>query len=138
MADTPTLQIPKDVIEPIIQAHIAAAVASALNGRERLMTDAIHRVLQSRVDANGQPERYNSSSSPTFVEWLMQDAIKKAAREALTEQVAKLQPAIKKAIADQLTNSKSPLVKQLVEGMSGAIVKMASDQWRLKIDYGRD
>lgn len=116
MAETPTLQIPKDVIEPIIQAHIAGAVTAALSGREQIVTDAVNRVLTMQVDDQGKPSSYGRSQ--TFVQWLMNDAIRTAAVAALREALEKEQPAIKKAIAAELKKQSSPIAKQMVESFS--------------------
>jgi len=37
MSSNPTLQIPRDVIEPIIQAHVTEAVLNALGGQNELV-----------------------------------------------------------------------------------------------------
>jgi hypothetical protein len=133
MADNPTFQIPKDVIEPIIQAHIAAAVTAALSGQDQLMNKAVHMVLNQKVDSNGKPDSYPSSSSITFIQWAMREALQKATKDALVAEVAKHADVIRANIAAQLKNSKSPIVQKLVEGLVGALVNPDTLKYRLTI-----
>lgn len=138
MAENPTLQIPKDVIEPIIAAHIAAAVASALSGRDVIVQKAVESVLSMKVDSSGQLDKYGYSHSITYVQWLMQDAIKKAAKDALVDEMAKHQDFVRKHIAEQLRKSNSPLTKQFVEGMMNAMVSPDALKYRLTVAVAKD
>lgn len=136
MSDSPTFQIPKDVIEPIIQAHISAAIVSALSGRERLIEHAVTQVLTQKVDSDGKPSNY--SSSVQFVQWAMQNAVRKAVTAMLETEFAKQEEAIRALLTAELKKSKSPLVKQLVEGMTKAFTDPGNLKWRLKVSYGED
>lgn len=117
--DTPTLNIPKDLIEPIIQAHIAAAVTTALGGREKVVSDAIYAALNMKVDDRGAPSTY--SSGITFVQWLMKDAIRKAAIEAMQIALEGQKEEMKKAIADELRKSRSVVAKTLIEALANQV-----------------
>lgn len=119
MAENPTLQIPKDVIEPIIEAHISTAVATALRGQGNMIANAVTRVLQHPVDSDGKPTRY--SSDMTFTQWLLTDAIKRMAKAALEEHMKQFEPELKEMIAKELSKRNSPMVKKLVESMAGAL-----------------
>jgi hypothetical protein len=35
-----------------------------------------------------------------------------------------------------MRNSKSPLFKQVVDSLTGGMVKVASDKWRVSVSYG--
>lgn len=131
MAESPTFQIPKDVIEPIIQAHISSAVAAALGGKDKLVSDAIFAALNMKVDERGNACTY--SSSIPFVQWLMKDAIQKAAKEAVQTALAGQHEALKESIAKELRNSKSVLAKQLIESLAGTLSKGNMLDYRLSI-----
>ena len=136
MAENPTFQIPKEVIEPIIQAHVTTAVASALGGQSRLIEQAITAVMTQKVDSNGNRSNYNSDVQ--WLQWAMQEAVKKAVRAALESELAKQEELIRAHITSELKKSKSPLVKQLVEGMTKGVLNATANSWRLKVSYGDD
>lgn len=130
----PTLSIPRDVIEPIINAHVNTALLAALGDGSDLMRKAISAVLFTQVDpSSGQVSNYTRSDSPTRIEYMVKDAIQKAAQEAILEAVATQKQAIKKAIAESLTKKNSPVLKQLAETLLHAITKSETLQYRLNV-----
>ena len=133
MADNPTFQIPKDVIEPIIQAHVAAAVTAALSGQDQLMNKAVFMVLNQKVDSDGKPSSGYYSNEITFIQWAMRNAVRKATEAAIVEEVAKHADVIRKNIADQLKMSKSPLVQALVQGLVKNLVDPQTLKYRLTV-----
>jgi hypothetical protein len=119
MAD-PTFQIPKNVIEPIIQSHVQAAVVSALGGGTRLVEIAIERVLSQKVAGDGSPDRYQSSSAETFLQWAVRDCIQRSVKKTLEQELEKQQSVIRDYLTKELAKKNSPIIKQLVEGMTTA------------------
>lgn len=131
MAD-PTFQIPKDVIEPIIQAHVASAVTAALGDRSAIVQAAVGKVLNTKVDSDGVVNRYDSYNSVPWIQWVMNDCVKKAARAAIEEALQIQAPTIKAMIAKELANKKSPLVKKLIEALAGTLEE-SSLKYRLNV-----
>lgn len=115
----PTFQIPREIIEPIIQAHVATAVTAALSGREAIIEKAVAAVLGAKVDDRGQPDRYDSRGALTWVQWAMQDAVKLATKDALEKAVKGHEEKIREELAHQMTRRNSPLLKSLVAAMVG-------------------
>jgi hypothetical protein len=132
MAD-PTFQIPKDVIEPIIKAQVAAAVVAALGDKGAIIENAVAAVLNSKVDSDGKPDKYGYGGSVSWVQWVMNDCVKTATREAITEAMEKQRGRVKAAITKELTNSKSPLVRKLVDALAGSL---DSDSLKYRISVG--
>jgi hypothetical protein len=133
MADNPTFQIPKDVIEPIIQAHVAAAVTAALAGQDQLMNKAVVMVLNQKVDSEGKPSNNGYGWEVPYIQWAMRDVLRKATHAAITAEVAKHEDVLRKNIADQLKSSKSPLVKALVQGLVDRLVSAENLKYRLTV-----
>lgn len=133
MADNPTFQIPKDVIEPIIQANITTAVLAALQPTARVLEQAVAAVLNMKVDSEGKPERYSDSRSKAWIDWVMADCIQKAARTAIESYLREEQKAIRTAIAKQLTSRNSPLTKQLIDGMLAGIISESTLKYRINV-----
>lgn len=129
----PTFQIPQDVIAPIIQANITAAVAKALGSSGDVLEKAISTILAMRVDSSGKPSTYSSDSNRTWLDWAIGDAIRNAARAAIEDQVSTLQEALKQQMVAQLTKKNSPLIKQIAEGLAAGAFSPDAIKWRLTI-----
>ena len=129
----PTFQIPQDVIQPIIQANITAAIAQALGGSANVMEKAISTILSTRVDCEGKPSSYSHPSHRSWLDWAVGDAIRKAARAAIEEQIGTLQAALKEQMIAQLTKKNSPLIKQIAEGLAAGAFSPEAIKWRLTI-----
>ncbi|RZZ85656.1 hypothetical protein [Pseudoxanthomonas winnipegensis] len=127
----PTLSIPKDIIEPIVQANIAAAVAGAMGPSGEILRQAVASILTMRVDHEGKPSTYGNNR--TWIDWAIGDAIKKAARAAIEEQTANLQESIKAYIAAELKKKNSPIVKQIADGMLGAVFEPSNLRYKLTV-----
>lgn len=130
MAENPTFQIPKDVIEPIIQAHITEAVIRALGGQDDLVKRAVSFAMNVQVDRDGKPTSYNGQS---WIVWAMGESLRKAAKFAIEEHLAKNGEIIKQQLAKELRSSKSVLAKQLIESMVGNMTREDNIRYRLTV-----
>lgn len=131
--ESSTIQIPNDVIKPIVEAKVAAAITEALGGYERLVDKAVSQILNQKVDSNGNPDRYDSSCSPTWFTWVMSECVKQAARSAIEEWFKDHQDVMKKSIAAELSKKNSPLVKQLIATLVGTVVNSDSLRYRMNV-----
>lgn len=134
MAETePTFKIPRDVIEPIIQAHVQKAVIDALADRGALVSEAVRRVLSMKVDTEGRFDSYGRGGE--WVAWMVRDCICKATRAAIEDEMVKHKVAIDNLIIKELQKRNSPLMRQLVNGMTSAFTNPENLKWRLKVSY---
>lgn len=131
----PTFQIPKDVIEPIIRAQVASAVATALGDRSSIIEAAVGSVLNAKVDSEGKPDKYGYDRSITWIQWLMNDCVRRATMDAIHAAMTGQREKIKAAITKELTNAKSPLIRKLVEAMAD---NLAADNLKYKINVTVD
>jgi phosphoglycerate-specific signal transduction histidine kinase len=131
-----SLTLPKDLIEAAINQHVSMAVTKALDGHTMIVQKVVQAVLQEKVGDNGMPDRYDPKRGIPWVEWAMRKAIQDAVQAALSEEVKKHEEAFRTQIAAQMRNSKSPLFKQVVDSLTGGMVKVASDKWRVSVSYG--
>jgi len=129
----PTLQIPKDIIEPIIQAEITRSIVEAMGPKQAVMQHAISTILNMNVDSDGKPSNYGNSRP--WIDWVIGAEIKAAATAAIKEHLAAHGDAIKKQLAAEMAKKNSPLVKQLVEGMVGAMTHPDVLRWRLNVTF---
>ena len=133
MNESSTFHIPKDVIEPIIQAHVTAAVASALAGKEHLVSEAISAVLNRKVDSSGTPSTYSSSVS--WMQWVMDKCIQEATQKAIEEALITHGETLKKTLITELQRKNSPLAKQLVGGLMNALTDKDLLRYRITVAH---
>ena len=135
MNDT-TLNVPKDVLEPIIAAHITKAVTEALgiNGRT-LVESAVAALLTMKVDSQGNRSRYDGRDDKMWIDWAIAEAAQKAAKDAIGEYFSSHQSEIKKAIVKELTKTNSPLAKDLAQSFVSGAAKAIEDSWRMDITF---
>lgn len=135
--DAPTFQIPRDVIEPIIQAHVASAVVAALGGGTQMIEAAVARVMNETVDGDGRPTTSGYQTSPWILH-TMRKMLREAIVAAVTEEMPKHKDAIRKLIERDLRKANSPLLRQFVEGMAAAVVSPDTLKYRLHVSYETD
>ena len=137
MSDNSTLQIPKDVIEPIINAHVSAAVLAAFADKSKLMEIAVGRVLNTTVEKDSGKPTSSSYNATTYIQWVMESIVKKAVASAIEEQVGLHQKELKEAIAAELGLGKkyTPLAKQLINGMCSAMTHPDLLRYRIRVEF---
>lgn len=126
-----SLQIPRDLIDPIIEAHVSAAVLSALADKQGLMQRVVAQTLSAKVDSQGRKSDYNDAKP--WIQWLTEECIREAVKKALQEAVAKNEEMVRDAIVKELQKKNSPLVRQLVSGMTSAFTNPSNLNWRLNV-----
>jgi hypothetical protein len=136
MSQSPTLQIPQDVIQPIIDAHVTAEIAKAL-GAGTVVRTAVENILQTRVDSEGKIDTYhNRQNTRPWIDWAVADALKKRVQSIIIETIEKQSDTIRDQVAAQLRMKNSPLVKQIAEGV--AKVALSPDRLKYSIEVKAD
>jgi hypothetical protein len=130
----PTFQIPKEIIDPIIKAHVNDAVLQALDGPNKAVSGAILAVIQTPVDNDGKPTSWNGRP---WIDWVIGDCIRKATRAAIEAQLAEHGDKLKQALMREMTRKNSPLVKSLIEGMVGAMTNPDVLKYRINVTYDK-
>ena len=128
MGEVTSIQVPEKVITEIVKAEITAQVIKAMNGSDALIQKIVVGALNLKVDEKGQPSNY--SSAKPFIEAVLENSIREAAKKAITDYVTASEPAIKKAIELEMKKS----TKSLVSAFVGAIVDSAKSSYRLQVD----
>ncbi len=123
------IKVSQDVVRPIIEAKIHAAMVEALGGESELMSRVISSVLNQKVNASGgKPDTYDRDTS-TLVEYLARSAVRKVAGAAVREWIDKQKPALQKALVAQLSKKSNGLAKTMVDGLG----KSLETSWRLSV-----
>lgn len=133
----PTLEIPKDVIDPIIKAEIARAITAAMGGGNAIVVKAITTILATPVGEDGKASTYSSDRNRPWIEWAVGDCVKAATKEALQSALVGHKDQIRKSIIAELSRRNSPLIKQLASTMAESICKEETLKYRLSISIDK-
>jgi hypothetical protein len=136
MSENATLNVPKDVLEPIVKAHITKAVIEALgiNGRT-IVESAVEALLTMKVDSQGNRSRYDGRDDKMWIDWAVAEAAQKAAKAAIGEHFKANESAIKKAIVKELGKTGSPLAKSLADSLVTGAAKVLENSWRMNVTF---
>jgi hypothetical protein len=87
MTEPVELKISPEIIRPIIQAKINAAIVEMFEGHERLVSDMISMWMNQKVDSDGKVGNYNSNLPryEQLIHRMLEDAMKKALDNYLSE-----------------------------------------------------
>lgn len=120
------LSISQEVVKPIIEAKIQAAITKELEGAATMMDRIVYRVLMAKVDSDGKESCY-ARGDLTYVQWLCQECIRKAALSALEEASKSMQPKLKALIVKELERQKGQIAGDLV----GFFVKATDSYYKV-------
>ena len=130
-----TLQVPHDVIDPIVKAEVTKAVIEAMGNKGAILTEAIASILNTKVNGEGKIDSYNHRDSQSWLDWAIGNGLRSAAKEAITVVMEQHKEVIKAAMIAQLKQKNSPLVKQLVEGIINAASHPDVLKYKISIAY---
>lgn len=135
MADNATIQIPKDLLDPAIQAHVSKALIEALELKTDLLGSLAEKILNQKVDSDGKPSTY--SSSTTWIRWMIDTMTKDAIKEAIQAQGEEFKANVRAAVEKELKKPGSKLVKEISEGAAMAVMNAANKGWSIKVNFER-
>ncbi len=122
------ISINKDLIKPIIEAKINTAIVEALEGRESIIEDVVTKMLNEKVDERGEKSRY--SSSIPFIQWLCENAIRDAAKQAVKNYISSSNETLINIIQEILkTNTKS-----IAASLINSFINATKSDWTMKVD----
>lgn len=128
------ISVSQDLVKPVIEAKIKAAILQALKGDDSdVISEIVGKIINMRVNEKGTISNYDSENKYSLVEQMMQCSIRECAREALKQMVEESKPKIIKELHSQLKKSGNKVVKAFVSGMFDC---MKSDwQFGVKVNF---
>lgn len=126
-----TLQLPKDLIEAVINQEIQKSIALALSDKQ-VFIQAVTSVLTSKVDGDGKYTNDSWRSRP-YIEHAVDTAIKQAVKDVIATEIVSFKEQIKTLIAADLKRKNSPLLQNLVDVMTKGIVDASASSYRLEV-----
>lgn len=121
MNEQASVVIPKELLQPVIDAHVSAAIAKALSGPEAIVKGIVERLCNQNVDSEGRPSSYHNDRK-TWLQWAVENMLKQAVQATIAKELEAHKERLKEYLTDELSKKKSPLVKSLVEGMVSGMV----------------
>ena len=125
--DTATVNIPNDVLEPIISAKIHTAIIEALGDEKGV----IERIVSDLLTRQIKPDQYSSKSVP-WIEHTCLKVLRAAAEQAIQEWAASKQDELAAEFVRQLqqkTNAKR-VVRAMIDGMA----EVAGSRWNFSVE----
>lgn len=129
-----TLQVSPELVRPVIEAKIQAAIVAELTKGDEsgLFAGIVGRVLSQKVDKEGKWDTYGYSGSQEYIAWLCQGAIQASARKAVKEWVERNQAKFEKQFQQELDKRSSGFAKVFADGL----LKCVASNWNFTVDVG--
>lgn len=114
-----------------IQQTVVAGISESLNGKNEIVSQLVHDVLNIKVDSNGRISSYARDNDQTLLEYHVKHAIREIAKEELANIVESSRPRISEAIRAEF--SKKEFMENTVESFTKALIENLTRGWRSNI-----
>jgi len=132
MENTVSLQISKDLVNPIVETKVKEAILAAMGGQEKIIEKVVNEVLSRRVDENGKHTNNTYSDKFSWLDVVVTKQIREAVETQVKDVVAESSIQIREAVIKQLQSKKgsSMVAAALVDCLS----KTFASSWTSKFD----
>ena len=124
-----SLKINDSIIKPIIEKQIQAAVVQNLGDHEELIGKMVSLALHTKVNRKGYVDESSYNNYFDFLEIITSNAIRDAARNALTEWLAENSNKIKAALLVEL--AKPTRQKTMAKAFADAVEDSITSKWHM-------
>ncbi len=133
MNDPVSLSVSPEIIKPIIQAKIQAAIIDALGGNATLIQNSVLAIMNAKVDSNGKFSSNGYGSEKPLITWLCEELVKRSAEEAVREYFSTKKSLLVKEFEKQFAARKKSIAEKMVDG----IFNSTKSEWEfiLRVDY---
>lgn len=120
------IKVSKELVGPIIEAKIQAAIVGELSNAGDLVGKVVAQALSQKVKASD-----HSYNKITFIEKVCKDTIRAAAEQAVKEWASEHQAQI---TAEFLRQLKQPTTaRKVVRAMVGGMAEVAGSKWKFSV-----
>ena len=126
-------KVDEKIVEPIIKAHIEAAILSAVGDPSVLIQRAVAQVMAQKVNSSGVRSNSDYENKHDFIEVMCGTVIRAAAKSALEKIVANSAPQIEAEIARQLSAAPKKTAAAIMNGFMGLAGQ--PNNYRLKAEF---
>ena len=128
MAENATVNIPRDILEPIVRAQITAGIMQHFGKPEELIQKVVESSLKQKVDSNGNINSSSYSNTHDLIEVLSSKVIHEIAKDMLKEFIEQQRPLIEKHMRAAFAKRASPFAKAAADGLMQAM----KSEWSFK------
>jgi len=127
-----SLQISKDIVNPIVQAKVKEAVLAALGGTDELVKKVCDQIINQKVNDKGAVSSYSSDNKYNWIDIIVTEQLKAAVKDELQKQIIESTAQIKEAMISQIRTKKgaSLVAKALLDGLNGSF----ASNWKSSIN----
>lgn len=132
-----SIQISKEIVNPIVEAKIKDMIVEALGGKDRLIENVVSNVLGTKVDSTGKVSSYSYDNKFSWIEFYFSEQIRDLVREEMKIVIKEQATLIKGAIAKQLRTQKG--INSLASALINAMDKTLENAWTsdIKIEFNQ-
>lgn len=123
------IKIGDELIRPVIEAKIQAAIIEALSDEKGLIERVVTSALTEKVKTS---DSYSSERIP-WIEKLCREIVQDSAKEAIRQWAESKKEAITAEFLRQLSTQRTS--KAVVSSMIDGLVRASENHWRFKVDF---
>jgi hypothetical protein len=115
------LEVSNDVVRPIVEAQIRAAIVAEMSKNPQKLFDAmVMEALQFKVARDGRMSQYSSENNFSWLSIQLANVVREEAKRAVEEMIAENRDKIKNAIKKELQkeNNANQLAAAVISGMT--------------------
>ncbi len=109
------LSISTEVVKPIIEAKIQAAIVAALGDNKSMVESVVGMVLQMKVDKDCKRSTYDYENKYSFIEALCMKEIAEATRTAIKEYFQNHSELVKNAMKKYLSRNTDTIAESFIK-----------------------
>lgn len=119
-----------------VKETVIAGISASLNGKNEIVSQLVHDVLNFKVDKNGRVSGYQKDNQYTLLEWHVNHVIKEIAKDEIANMIEEARPKIAEAIKAELSKKKT--MNDMVAAFVTTITNTLRSDWKttVNIDFG--
>lgn len=125
------LGISPELVKPIVEQHIKAAITEAFGGSEKVIENVIHGILTQKVNESGTISSYSGDNRFNWIDVVLTKTIQEVAKEAIKEEISKSASVIKGVIVEQLRSKEG--ADKVATAILDCMNDTFKDSWRSNI-----
>jgi hypothetical protein len=130
MSDQIDIKVSQDLVKPIIEAKIKAAIIQALDGEKKILEGILDAYMMQKVDERGKPGSGYNSDKPR-IDWLLTSCIEDALRDAIKEHLSQNQEQFTQEFLKYFQSKRGSNL--IVKAMQEGLLESMSSNWRFSI-----
>jgi len=125
------MKLDQSMIQSEVEKVVQAGIISALGDPQKLIADAVNKIVNSYVDSEGKPCNRDSWRSRPYLDYLAEQTVIKATKEAINEYVESNKDEFKKVVTQQISTKK--FKDGVAAAFLDAVLSNTKNSWRMPV-----